>query len=1220
ANEGLDYHHDFAAYPGYLPEGSRTIPAYAPAGRLSSTWYKSTEDMIGASEDHPPASYMYPDYDAADNDNLSNMNGTVNTGLLTYDIIKGERTYQYFKGTPLFAFGYGLTYTTFAYSDVTVSAVADGTFTVSGKVTNTGGVTSDEVVQVYSSFAGTPSRIQQPAKRLIAYDRLPAIEPDETRDFSFDVELEDKMGVWDVESGQFIVELGSYTIVAGSGSAVSAATGNNTTLNVTEANGGTAAPARDLTELTLAENFDDYLIYNPGSGTLGVVDTVEFISSSVDYDSNTAVQFRRDGTWLAFKDVTFASVPAVLTVRAGAEKSGALTVYAVPAGTAFDTATAVAAFALTDTRPTGSTYGEAGIGPAGVYPGTPAGQETQSRYLRPELRTAAVSAANLSANTAYDIYVVAEKRGTALEWLKFGAATDNDTAGVAISQVYSQDSIREQGGALALRADLTPVTSTQPVTWTVASTGGTPTALATIDPATGVLTAAGNGTVRVTAVSGTQTAAKDIFITNQLDANKVTFDINANPFGPPEFVPITRTVDYMLIRSPSVMSFAWGDFVFSFSTYWGASDSISRYQGTLQQVIMFKELFNETDAKYVATDSYLTLPGDAVTWSVANRAGTGPTLAAIDAAGLLTATGEGDGDVVVRAVLKSNPDIVSERVIRLQNQSPKDAFKIIEAENWDTASAGSDTTGSAYVAGGNEIGVYQTFAATRPTYPPPADTDPTPPAVLSYKNVDFGAGAGIFQLRLAAVAAATVELWIDAADTAGGGTQIGTLAVTPTGGDNYADYQNLTAYVTKTTGVKDLYLKVLPATPTDTVTLRLSRFQFAAADTQTVSFDAQGGELQPAPQVFPPAGGSATEPTAPTRAYATFNGWYTAATSGTQWNFATPITSSLTLYAQWTETRYTVTFETDGGDQIQSQQILHGAPVADPGVPARQGYTFSGWYTTATGGSRWDFDNPITSNLALYAHWTVISSSTYDPTKPPTTPSTPRTPDAPDDTSDTPDAPSGPLASFPDAGQVSGWATEFVERLVEAEIISGRSNGTIDPKGNVTRAELTKMIVLGLGLEAGEAPKSFADVTAGDWFKSVVDTASSHGIVLGVSETAFAPNRTITRQDLCTIVYRGLVALDVTLPELADGSAFPDEAQIASYALDAVKTLNQLNIVTGRSSGVFDPQAYATREETAKIICGVIDYIASASAPASTESDSTEPASTESDSTAEPTT
>ena len=52
------------------------------------------------------------------------MNGTINNGIMIYDIIKGERTYQYFNGEPLYAFGHGLTYTTFDYSGVALSAVA----------------------------------------------------------------------------------------------------------------------------------------------------------------------------------------------------------------------------------------------------------------------------------------------------------------------------------------------------------------------------------------------------------------------------------------------------------------------------------------------------------------------------------------------------------------------------------------------------------------------------------------------------------------------------------------------------------------------------------------------------------------------------------------------------------------------------------------------------------------------------------------------------------------------------------------------------------------------------------------------------------------------------------------------------------------------------------------------------------------------------------------
>ncbi|MDR1426206.1 MAG: glycoside hydrolase family 3 C-terminal domain-containing protein, partial [Bifidobacteriaceae bacterium] len=129
---------NYTSYPGYLAAAStRTIPAFSPAGRLSATWYRQVEDMVGASEDNPPASYRWPAYAEADNDNLSNLNGTVPKGLMTYDIIKGERTYQYFNGTPLYEFGYGLTYTDFDYT-ATVSPIANGKFTVAGTVRNTG--------------------------------------------------------------------------------------------------------------------------------------------------------------------------------------------------------------------------------------------------------------------------------------------------------------------------------------------------------------------------------------------------------------------------------------------------------------------------------------------------------------------------------------------------------------------------------------------------------------------------------------------------------------------------------------------------------------------------------------------------------------------------------------------------------------------------------------------------------------------------------------------------------------------------------------------------------------------------------------------------------------------------------------------------------------------------------------------------------------------------
>ncbi|MDR0570882.1 MAG: glycoside hydrolase family 3 C-terminal domain-containing protein [Clostridiales Family XIII bacterium] len=187
----------------------------------------------------------------------------------------------------------------------------------------------------------------------------------------------------------------------------------------------------------------------------------------------------------------------------------------------------------------------------------------------------------------------------------------------------------------------------------------------------------------------------------------------------------------------------------------------------------------------------------------------------------------------------------------------------------------------------------------------------------------------------------------------------------------------------------------------------------------------------------------------------------------------------------------------------------------------------------------------------------------------------------------------GPLSKFTDASGISAWALPFFEKLVQAGVISGDSDGTLKPKRNVTRAEFTKMIVVAAKIPSGGTAKLFpSDVNAGDWYKEFVDIASAYDIVKGVSETAFAPNINITRQDLAAIAYRALVFSKVSLPA-PDGDKFSDDVRIADYAKDAVYTLKKLQIVSGRDSGGFDPTAFATREEAVKIVSGVMDCMAS---------------------------
>ncbi|MBR6204836.1 MAG: InlB B-repeat-containing protein [Candidatus Methanomethylophilaceae archaeon] len=125
------------------------------------------------------------------------------------------------------------------------------------------------------------------------------------------------------------------------------------------------------------------------------------------------------------------------------------------------------------------------------------------------------------------------------------------------------------------------------------------------------------------------------------------------------------------------------------------------------------------------------------------------------------------------------------------------------------------------------------------------------------------------------------------------------------------------------------------------------------------------------------SGSRASSPTAPSRTGYSFDGWYTAAAGGARFDFATKITSDTTLYAHWTANapaqRHTVTFDANGGSPTTEQTVSSGDYASIPASPARPGYKMIGWYTAAEGGERYEFSTPVRSDLTLYAHWAVDS-------------------------------------------------------------------------------------------------------------------------------------------------------------------------------------------------------------------------------------------------------
>ena len=158
---------------------------YNPAGRLPVTFYKSVNDL--------------PAFD-------------------DYRMAGGGRTYRFFKGTPLYPFGYGLSYTTFAYKNLRTSAAtlrASDTAVVRVDVSNTGQSTGDEVAQLYVRHLG--SRVERPNEDLRGYRRI-TLKPGETRTVEFSLPAA-SLAYWNSDLHRWVVETEPVELAVGASSA-----------------------------------------------------------------------------------------------------------------------------------------------------------------------------------------------------------------------------------------------------------------------------------------------------------------------------------------------------------------------------------------------------------------------------------------------------------------------------------------------------------------------------------------------------------------------------------------------------------------------------------------------------------------------------------------------------------------------------------------------------------------------------------------------------------------------------------------------------------------------------------------------------------------------------------------------------------------------------------------------------------------------------------------
>ena len=150
-------------------------------------------------------------------------------------------------------------------------------------------------------------------------------------------------------------------------------------------------------------------------------------------------------------------------------------------------------------------------------------------------------------------------------------------------------------------------------------------------------------------------------------------------------------------------------------------------------------------------------------------------------------------------------------------------------------------------------------------------------------------------------------------------------------------------------------------------------------------------------------------------------------------------------------------------------------------------------------------------------------------------------------------------------------------------MMQGVSSTAFAPDGTTTRAMIVTILYRLEGSPAA-GPAPFSDVAANAWYAAPVRWAASHGIVSGVSATAFSPDAPITREQLAAILsrYAAWKGLDVTGGK--DLSAYRDAGDISPYARTSLAWANAAGLITGRDKTTLAPRGTATRAEAATIL------------------------------------
>lgn len=174
--------------------------------------------------------------------------------------------------------------------------------------------------------------------------------------------------------------------------------------------------------------------------------------------------------------------------------------------------------------------------------------------------------------------------------------------------------------------------------------------------------------------------------------------------------------------------------------------------------------------------------------------------------------------------------------------------------------------------------------------------------------------------------------------------------------------------------------------------------------------------------------------------------------------------------------------------------------------------------------------------------------------------------------------------------KIGNWFYDAVKYAYEQGLMTGTSATTFAPNGTMNRAMIVTVLYRLEKSPAVTGASKFTDVPAGQWYSDAVAWAAANKIVNGYDETTFGPMNAVTREQMAAILFRyeQVKGLEnVTLEE--NLNRFPDQNKISAYAIPALQWAVGQKIINGNADGTLDPTGTATRAQVAQIFTNLLN-------------------------------